>query len=411
VTRCDVDFSDATKWTQGQTGVTSTDALGNSVTMHGNTRIVGVMAQDDRYNMAGQLVFVPIPVVPRATRPWRGQRQEEYFIELINFKGKHVGYLTPAIGGRIDGVTDAPIARKLSGLILNPGDWEGIDIDQVRLKPWMVIDGVAEPLGMFMRVTRVKRRTWRGTYLELQCQDLGFRMQATFSRSANVVPGDNLGAKIAQYMNEVTVYDRVLTATNVSCTAFLGAPIGKPRINFITDLAKLAGVTPPWYDRFGSARTIPIPYAGYTRRLRSYNPGEGCWMVEGSGSETDELWNIPTGWLVIGRSDKGVQYAGRYDLPTDHPMSSASRDGFENVRVIEMAGIESNDAAKARARDQAQLDTKVNATAEFDALPDPTLEPWSILQYVGTDMLLDSWSHVLTPGEKQHIKVRESILV
>lgn len=407
----DADFT-AQGWTTGETtGATHNEANGLAVILNASIKVVGELVKDDRYNAAGHLLYVPVPITPRATRPWRGQRSEEYFIELINFKGKHVANLAPAIGGRIDGVTDAPIARKLSGLILNPGDWETVDIDQVRLKPWMVIDGVAEPLGVFTRVTRVKRRTWRGTYLELQCQDLSFRLQSTFSRSANVVPGDNLGTKVTQFMNEINVYDRVLTATNVSCTAFLGAPIGKPRINFIGDLCKLGGVTPPWYDRFGVAHTVPIPYAGYTRRLRSYNPGENCWIVEGSGSETDELWNIPTGWLVIGRSDKGVQYAGRYDLPSTHPMSSAARDGFENVKVIELAGIESNDAAKARAQDQAQLDTRVNATAEFDALPDPTIEPWSILQYIGTDMLLDSWSHTLTPGEKQHIKVRESIIV
>jgi hypothetical protein len=351
-----------------------------------------------------------VVTAPSRKRPWRGARSEAYFMELVDRKGGHVGLLNPVFPARIDGVTDAPVARKLSNILLAPGDWEDIDFDQARLKPWMLTDNAAEPLGVFMRVTKEKHRSTSGTYLSLQCQDLGFGLQSTFGQSANVVTGDVVATRIAQYLNEVNVYDKVLAQSGITSTAFLGAPIGSPRWNFIAFLCKLAGLTSPWYDRFGVAHVSRIPYAGYTKPLRRYNPGELSLIIDDTGTETDELWNVPTGWVVVGKSDKGVQYAGRHDLPDSHPMSSASRDGFVNIKVVEMAGISSQDEADARARDQAQLDTKVNATRSYEALPDPTLEPWSILTHLGDDLLLDSWSHELVSGGHQQIKVRESVL-
>lgn len=370
----------------------------------------GTVSLEDRYNLLGVFKYTPLPNPPRTAPTFLGSRHVEYYLELVDQRGRHVAMLHSQTTARIDGITDAPIARKLSGILLNPGDWEDYDFRTLRIRAVQVTDLIEEPLGTFYAVTKPKHRTWRGVYRELQCQDPSYGFQSTFSKTANVVAGEVLTDRAEQFINEVNYYDQVLAPSALMSSAFLGRPIGSVRYDFIAYLYKQCGITPPFYDRFTTLRSIHIPYAGYTKPLRAYNPGNGCWAIDDTITEDDEEWNVPTEWVVIGKSDQAVQYAGRFALPNDHPMSSFQRGNFELVRVIEMAGIDSPETANARARDQAQLDRRVNATVEFDALADPRLEPWSIITFNGSDWLLDSWSHELTPGGHQHLKLRESII-
>lgn len=314
----------------------------------------------------------------------------------------------------VENNSNRAVKRQLSGMELPPATMAQINPFRDRLRPvWLVrnpADGaVLEfPLGVFafssLGLRRARYSFAEGDEGDANMGDLLMAFDQPLSRSVSYPAGKSIVDAIVEQAVEagVIVYEIEPTAKT------LGAPVAwvagrDTRLKVINELAQLAGFYSPWFDNRGVfvARTVPELGAAPATFNYDRNPR----IIDGSIVETSDLLNAPNRYLVVDTSASDSPISGYYDVPSTAPHSIANR-GFAVVKVVEVQGLTSVQAAVDAARAAAAQDTAAYAWADVQTIPEPRMDTFDVVQWgeqvpgptVGELWRVQTWRLTLGPG-------------
>jgi hypothetical protein len=333
---------------------------------------------------------------------------ETFAFELVDDLHNSICELHPLLGAEIHCSTGAPIGRTIPALMIHPDEVDLIDVWTHRIRVWMNVDGVDYSLGIFIPTADTPHESDAGTWLELQLHDQGFLLTENLTTAYGVTSGTLITDALEDLLEMAGVADADLTASSTTAGAHLAWQAGLQIADPAASLAKRCGYTRPWFDRHGNPKVTPLPYVGIDAPVASFQPGTESTVSSEGVQETRDRWSIPTEWRVQS-SGQVVDYAGVYELPASHPLSQAVTNRRTRQKIVEIPGLTSDADAQARAKDEAQRESRVHRTRTFVADKNPELDQYDVVTVEELDMLLAEWVLPLTAGAKMSVIARESL--
>lgn len=186
-------------------------------------------------------------------------------------------------------------------------------------------------------------------------------------------------------------------------------PPGTTYYRALTDLADMAGMAPPFFNRDGKVLIIFPPDPAETGSTVDFTYGGR--IVANSIIQSDDLLEAPN---VFGIYDSGPDniIVGRFELDDSAPHSIANR-GFPVAMVESRQGLESTAQARQAARGLSRSKGVAFDWLEFETTADPRLDTWDV---VGVQLEEDGevegwlsveWSLTLRSGGLMSHKLRK----
>lgn len=341
------------------------------------------------------------------------RRTESYLIEKLDTFGNTLAWVHPLLGGEITCQPRAPIGRTIGAMVLDATATAEFDVDQHLIRPWMILNGTAYPLGLYRATSDTLHDSPFGVVGEYQFHDQGCQLTGTtglLAEAYGVQAQSSYRAALIDIANTFGITDTsgVAQVTTVAGN-HLGWPPGTRAYDIAATLSRLLGLTEPWFDLTGAMQATTLPSVGVDAPVRSFGRGTRSTITAEGVHYTTDRWAAPTQWRVISKGTD-ANLSGVYARPSSDPLSAAARGIYPVERSIDVPGLSSDTEAVEKARETAQREARVARTWEFECDPDPEWDLMDTADYEGEPALFDAWTHPLTPGAKAKVRLREALV-
>lgn len=333
------------------------------------------------------------------------QQGRAYRFDLLDNHNVVVGELHPAYTG---GDASAPVlthdatrtaARDLSGLLVTPLEASDIDVLSNRIRPWLILENGAEfPLGIFLFADSLTPHRSYGDELSASLVDQTLIIDQAIERTVSAPVGDSARSLAVALLDEAGV-----SAVVDAALAEIGAPMvwpgGTSRRTVLADLAARVGWYPPYFDHHGVCRIRQVQDPETTEPDVVYTDGM---VYANSSSGINGLLRAPNRTIAISSDAASQAWVGIYDVPASAPHSFFSR-GFRVVEVFNVEGIGSQSQIDTAARTLATTDGPHRTSppsveyVTFSGAPNPLHDGYTIVEYLGSNWIEESWTMPLTP--------------
>lgn len=346
----------------------------------------------DRYS-SGQLLIEPrVDVLDLIASI--GQRQATWEWRLYNgVTGENLGEIYPLDDSpaTITHDTSRVIKRDLR-IQVDATDLAEINTLTDRIVPFMLIGGIAWPLGWYMFTGDVELVRTGGDDGNLMLMDEMNLIdqeitQGFWSTSACDVA-----------MRDLLVGLNLPRGIEMDPSPYLAAGawrIGSKRGNILATLAGLGDLETPWMDNNGVFRAVQVVDPATAIPDLSFD--DGYPVITDTISRSNDLLSAPNRFVVVGNGSAAVttELVGVYDIPPSAPHSIANR-GFVIQQTDDMQ-LTTQSQATAAARNIGLSSTPVEQY-DLTTPPDPRHDGYQVIRWRGENWLETAWSMTCIEG-------------
>jgi hypothetical protein len=298
------------------------------------------------------------------------------------------------------------VKRTMSGVSVIRS--EGLfDLFHHRLRPmWVLSDGTAFPLGVFVvSDASYLRHSW-GRTAEFSLADQGLMLTQLIDRSVGFPAGYPVRSALLAVIEMLGLPSYVVADTG----AKLGSPVawamGRDTwTRVLNDLADLAGFVSGYFDNAGTFNLRHTPAIGEDSRP-DFDYDSPARVYDDSIVESDATLDSPNRYIVLSTSGNLAPVVGTWDVPATAPHSYENR-GYRVVHLTERQGLSLAQAADT-ARAVGMQDADTYAWASFSAPPDPRHDTFNLVRWNGSIWREQSWTLDLEVGAEHRHELRRS---
>lgn len=307
------------------------------------------------------------------------------------------------------------IKTSLAGVFRDPGDEVDWLIDQIR--PELIIDGKAHPLGIFLPTTVHYQETETGKSVTLQAYDRGWLVQ---TRCAETMPCFsaqlNYMSAVGSLLREAGIIAIAETATGLTLTETREDwNVGTSNLEIVNQLLSEINYEQLWFDQEGSAILEPIrlPTATNIDHVLDDTNIESM-MFPQIDRETD-IYNAPNVFLcVCSNADKGGPMTAIGENTNPQSPLSIARRGRRITQVVRVNNIASQQALQVYANQLVTDSMFRGETIDVETCLLPGFGVGDIVSLRYGDIMAlcveHSWSMALAVGGRMHHTLERVIL-
>ena len=291
--------------------------------------------------------------------------------------------------------------RTLSGMRLDGDQAENLNIND-RLRVWMVdLQGNETSLGHFLYTAAPKlvlgETTWDGQpgiFRVCALADQAVLLDTPIQESVAFAANTRVSDAITDLVNLVEwPLGFTVTATAQRFAEPVGYRPGAELASTIDQLATLAGLLPPQWDRDGVGFITLAPSLD-----DAFSPDHVYTDVTDEGwTDDDDLLQAPNTWIATANNPSAGPVSGSYTLPASAPNSVARTHRTIAVQV-EAPGAASEAACRIAARTAALSWPSATRTATFEADADYAHDISGVVEWQGVNWREEAWSVTLESG-------------
>lgn len=186
----------------------------------------------------------------------RGHRSEGYRVDLLTSADGYVGTLNGVEGCSVTLEAEVPIGS--SGSITLRNENQDIDWSSARCQPWVKVNGQDWPLGVFLMSAPSAEYDGTGKGWSVELLDKatvldGDKIIATYSLPVGSIVTD----AVVSVINEAGEMRTAITPSDAVTAAPMVWPVGKSRLEIVTDLLNSINYTPLRVDGYGYFTSSP----------------------------------------------------------------------------------------------------------------------------------------------------------
>lgn len=294
------------------------------------------------------------------------------------------------------------IKTSLAGAFLQP---EEIDWQTDEIRPELVIDGTAYPLGVYAAATVTDEETAAVKSVQIEAYDRCWRVRDSYTETLLFYEaGTPYLTPIRQLLSAcgiALVHETPTTA--VLAEAREDWNIGTSYLTVINDLLAEINYNPLWFDQEGAAVLEPasVPTAENIEHVLD-NSNVKSLLLPGITRETD-IYKAPNAWTVIcSNASKGAPLVAHAENNNPQSPLSVARRGRRIVSVVRVNNIADQEELQAyadRLRDESLISGE-SIKVETALLPGFGVADVTALHYNDLDAVCieRAWEMQLKPG-------------
>lgn len=291
--------------------------------------------------------------------------------------------------------TSRSIKRTLTGIRLNPGLLDEIDIIKNRIRVTMVLGDESrwnQGIFMFSQVSQAIISSFgpgdRLTIPALNCVDQLQIVDQAVDYSIAYGPGKVITDAITELLSELPIEFDVTPSGTVVAVGMeaIAWPAGTSRLRIVNELATMIGYHDLFFDNNGTGQCHPMPdpEAQDDNQVINYPIGSRAYL--GTALQSTNLLELPNRFIVINTGANQTTVVGIYDVPASAPHSFENR-GYRRTHVEQIQGVDTAADARVAARALARSWRFPFETFEFSGPPDPRHDHYSVFEWEGTRYL------------------------
>lgn len=330
--------------------------------------------------------------------PGIGQVASTVRFEIVDRDLVVIGNVVPLAADSISVNTSGTAKRELTGFRLDPQTLRDIDPFSNRIKPsWILEDGTEWPLGVFVFTGSTLHR---GTYVSTldttmtdqdAILDQGTRSTFGIGQRGWILPA------VEDLLGEVRITNVVLPWGSQAIVADpVVWPAGESRLKILTDLSKLAGWLPPYFDNNGYLIVRVPPDVNHDPPDHVYSSTKSR-VLRDTIVEHDDLLSAPNVYVVTCSGPSSGEITATAQVDASLPFSVQNRR-FEVVEVERAQGINSTEQAQQMANTKAAAAGSGYKNVQFDGFADPRHDMFQTVEWDSEMYRETGWNLRLTPG-------------
>lgn len=310
-----------------------------------------------------------------------GQARYEIRFQVLDQNLSDIGWVYPLKATGVTAATSGSIKRQLSGVVFNEPDLRELNPFRDRIKPYMVLeDGTYWPLGVFVFTNAAKHLGSFVSTLAVTLMDQEFILSQGIVAASGVNPGGSLLTAISTLLDQAGVQYRNIPATSTATAeTAIAWPVGTARLKMITDICKLAGWLPPYFDNDGGF-VIKAPPSALSNPDHEYTTDRA---QHATVTENQNLLSAPNVFIVLcnGAAKSDISAVAYVDPAL--PFSVENR-GYAVPSVTRAQGISSTQQAQTMADALAAGGAHGYKNVDFTGPPDPRHDLFQTVDWMGT---------------------------
>lgn len=308
---------------------------------------------------------------------------------LLNSNNTVIGTVYPSQSRSpvITNDTRQAIKRILTGVKFDVADTANINPLKDRLRPFLIVDGIQYPIGVFLFVDYPKFRHSFGIDSMASLVDQGLILDQDMRTSFAVAQGANLSIAISMLLDRYSLFDRSIEAsTFIGGQGALFWPAGTKGTKVVNDIAALCGFLPVYWDNNGKAilRSVPNPNVTTPAFIHTN-------VQQDSIMEADVPLDVPNRYTVIDSGVTDSVITATYTVPDSAPHSFANRGWFVD-KVITAQGLGTTAVALNLAKQNADTDIQGFQQYAFNTPIDPRHDTFDVVRLLNVNYLERRWS-------------------
>ena len=316
---------------------------------------------------------------------------------------------TESVTGRLDGVTSCRVEHNVNAAIrggcsLSLRDVAGQDLDwaSVRFRPWVRVNNLTWPLGVFLPASPSLSHDEFGSAWEVSCLDKTSILDQDVMTSSYSVPvGTVVTDRVAELISGAGEASTAITPSTLTTRSPQTWEPGTSRLRIINDLLDGINYFSLWADRHGQYRAEPYRRPQDRSLAATFAAGEAA-IHSPRWSRAQDIAGVPNRTVVIVEGDEDTPgmtaTADNTDPASPYSIPSRGRVVARTYTGVEAADQPTLDALAARYLADASTPS---ATLEVQHASVP-LDGNDVVRFAsaGVDTLavVEGWQVDLTPG-------------
>lgn len=275
-----------------------------------------------------------------------GPRVEHYWVELLDREDNPIGVLDGVIGGRVEYNEDARIKGGCQLTLAELG--QGVDWMQSRFRPWVEVNGLRWPLGVFLPASPKERHTSEGVVWDVSGLDkLSVLDEVVIEETFAIAPGAWQVGGVRNFILDAGETNMAITENTLSTDRQMVWEAGTSYLSICNDLLDTINYQRLWVDGYGQFQIRPfIPTE--QRGVRAVFE-EGEWAIHSAEFSRDQdIVGVPNKVILLVDGDD--ENPGMVGIATNevegNPYSYQARGRwvtrvYENVEAADQATLDS----------------------------------------------------------------------
>lgn len=343
-------------------------------------------------------------------------RQVSYRYELLNKDNLKIGDLD-MISGNIDCKTDAKI-KKSGSFEISESRYKDIDYLNDRICPYIVIDDVSYPLGVFLISGKDRQKKHGAIYRNIEAFDLTqILLEDKITDRFYVQKGSSYYILIKQLIESANLFSTQIVYTDLKVQRDREFELGTPKIDIINALLEEINYTSVYVDERGFVSAKPYIIPTLREIQHEYIVGENIKIQKDSLKEEMDIFGIPNVFVGVVSNSEQETLTAKYvnDDPTS-PLSTVNRNR-NIVEVINVDDIANNKVLEGYIKRVAYEKSNAYSNVDFETLNEPGHSFGDCIYIkddnfnLGHKYIETSWSMQLKAGATMHHSARRIVIL
>lgn len=273
-----------------------------------------------------------------------GPRVEDYWVEVLTRDEHRAGRLDGVIGGRVEFNVHGTIRGGFQVTLRDVG--QDLDWSSMRLRPWVRVNNLTWPLGVFLPASPRLSHDEHGLAWEVPCLDKMSVLDQDVTTEAYSVPaGTVVTQRVASIIAAVGEH-AAITPSDLTTRSPLTWEPGTTKLRIVNDLLESINYFSVWADRGGLLRAEPYRRPQDRALAATFARGEAA-IHSPRWSREQDIAGVPnrTVLLVEGDDDNPGMVAVADNTDPESPYSIPRRGRvvaqvYENVEAADQATLD-----------------------------------------------------------------------
>lgn len=297
-------------------------------------------------------------------------RKVSYRYELLNKDNLKIGDLD-MITGTIDCQADAKI-KKSGSFQISESRFKDIDYLNDRICPYMIIDDVSYPLGVFLISGKNRQKRNGSIYRNIEAFDLTqILLEDRTTDRYYVSKGTSYYLLIRQLIESANIFNTQIVYTDLKVQRDREFELGTPKIDIINALLEEINYTNIYVNERGFISAKPYIIPTLREIQHQYIIGKNLKVQKDSLKEELDIFDVPNVYVGVVSNSEQATLKSKYinDNPAS-PMSTVSRNR-NIVKVVDVNDIANGEVLNGYIKRVAYEESNAYSVINFDTLNEP----------------------------------------
>ena len=297
-------------------------------------------------------------------------RKVGYRYELLNKNNLKIGDLD-MMSGSIDCKADAKI-KKSGSFQISESIFKDIDYLNDRICPYIIIDGISYPLGIFLISGKDRQKRNGAVYRNIEAFDLTqILLEDKIIDRYYVKKGTSYYILIKQLIESAGIFQTQIVYTDLKVQRDREFELGASKIDIINALLEEINYTNVYVDERGFVSAKPYIIPTLREIQHRYVVGENLKIQKDSLREELDIFNTPNVYVGVVSNSEQETFKAVYvnDNPTS-PLSTVSRNR-NIVKVINVTDIANLNVLEGYIKRVAYEESNAYSIINFQTLNEP----------------------------------------